>query len=110
MSFLGHVEATPLSKKDGNQRAKTFNIPSLFSDSEHNVRRNLVKLIHPSRSFCVDSTTSEEQKLQNQKYDHLAELDYEFQFFLSPPRVAFLAWGDFQARSRFARSTIPEDK
>ena len=22
----------------------------------------------------------------------------------------FLAWGDFQARSRFARSTIPEDK
>ena len=29
---------------------------------------------------------------------------------LSPPRLAFLAWGDFQARSRFARLTIPEDK
>ena len=31
--------------------------------------------------------------------------------FLSPRRVSpFLAWGDFHARSRFARSTIPEDK
>ena len=29
---------------------------------------------------------------------------------LSPPRLAFLAWGDFQARSRFARSTTPEEK
>ena len=27
-------------------------------------------------------------------------------FSLSPPRLAFLAWGDFHARSRFARSTI----
>ena len=25
-------------------------------------------------------------------------------------RLAFLAWGDFHARSRFARSTIPEEK
>ena len=25
-------------------------------------------------------------------------------------RHAFLAWGDFHARSRFARSTIPEEK
>ena len=31
-------------------------------------------------------------------------------FSLSPPRLAFLAWGDFHARSRFARSTIPEEK
>ena len=31
--------------------------------------------------------------------------------FLSPRRVPpFLAWGDFHARSRFARSTIPEEK
>ena len=31
--------------------------------------------------------------------------------FLSPRRVSpFLARGDFQARSRFARSTIPEEK
>ena len=30
---------------------------------------------------------------------------------LSPRRVSpFLAWGDFHARSRFARSAIPEDK
>ena len=29
---------------------------------------------------------------------------------LSPPRLAFLPWGDFHARSRFARSTIPEEK
>ena len=27
-----------------------------------------------------------------------------------PPRLAFLAWGDFHARLRFARSTIPEEK
>ena len=25
-------------------------------------------------------------------------------------RLALLEWGDFQARSRFARSTIPEEK
>ena len=31
-------------------------------------------------------------------------------FSLSPPRLAFLAWDDFHARSRFARSTIPEEK
>ena len=31
--------------------------------------------------------------------------------FLSPRRVSpFLAWGDFHARSRFARPTIPEEK
>ena len=31
--------------------------------------------------------------------------------FLSPRRVSpFLAWGDFHARSRFARSTLPEEK
>ena len=29
---------------------------------------------------------------------------------ISPPRVAFLAWGDFHAPSRFARSAIPEEK
>ena len=31
-------------------------------------------------------------------------------FFLSPPSVAFLTWGDFHARSCFARCTIPEEK
>ena len=31
--------------------------------------------------------------------------------FLSPRRVSpFLAWGDFHARSRLARPTIPEEK
>ena len=29
---------------------------------------------------------------------------------LSDRRDPFLAWGDFHARSRFARSTIPEEK
>ena len=31
-------------------------------------------------------------------------------FHLSSPRLAFLAWGDFHMRLRFARSTIPEEK
>ena len=31
-------------------------------------------------------------------------------FSLSPPRVAFSRVGDFHARSRFARSPIPEEK
>ena len=31
-------------------------------------------------------------------------------FSPSPPRLAFLAWDDLHARSRFARSTIPEEK
>ena len=31
--------------------------------------------------------------------------------FLSPLRVSpFLAWSDFHARPRFARSTVPEEK
>ena len=35
----------------------------------------------------------------------------ERKIFLSPRRVSpFLAWGDFHAPSRFARSTIPEEK
>ena len=35
----------------------------------------------------------------------------ESKIFLSPRRVSpFLAWGDFHARSRFARSTILEEK
>ena len=29
---------------------------------------------------------------------------------LSPPRLAFLAWGNFHARSRFTWATIPEEK
>ena len=29
---------------------------------------------------------------------------------LSFPRIAFLAWGDFHMRSRFARSTLHEEK
>ena len=32
--------------------------------------------------------------------------DYRLDYRVSP----FLAWGDFHARSRFARSTIPEEK
>ena len=28
----------------------------------------------------------------------------------TPPSLAFLAWADFYTRSRFARSTIPEEK
>ena len=31
-------------------------------------------------------------------------------FSLSPPRLTFLAWGDFNARSRFARSSYPWGK
>ena len=31
-------------------------------------------------------------------------------FSLSPSPLTFLAWVDFHARSRFPRSTIPEEK
>ena len=31
-------------------------------------------------------------------------------FSLSPPRLAFLVWGDFHVSSCFARSSIPEEK
>ena len=34
----------------------------------------------------------------------------EKNFSLPPPRVSFSRVGDFHARSRFARSTIPEEK
>ena len=45
--------------------------------------------------------------------DRNGRYSYPFIYFifLSPRRVPpFLAWGDFHARSRFARSTIPEEK
>ena len=50
--------------------------------------------------------------LQNQsavKRSKIRALSVVPHFFLSPPRLAFLAWGDFHARSRFARSTFPEE-
>ena len=31
-------------------------------------------------------------------------------FYLSRPRLAFLGWGNFHMRLRFARSTLPEEK
>ena len=41
---------------------------------------------------------------------HKDEIDQKKKI-LPPRRVSpFLAWNDFHARSRFARSTIPEDK
>ena len=62
-------------------------------------------------------------KLQMERFVS-RDLDYEWSpFFLRdsrasetrarvkiPPREKRLAWGDFHARSRFARSTIPEEK
>ena len=68
-------------------------------------------------------------KERSQHKDIVVTLDYEWSpFFLRDSRASetrarvkitprekggkggFLAWGDFHARSRFARSTIPEEK
>ena len=38
-----------------------------------------------------------------------ATVSFSCHFSLSPPNLAFLVWGDLHARSRFARSTIPEE-
>ena len=38
-----------------------------------------------------------------------ATVSFWCHFSLSPPNLAFLMWGDLHARSRFARSTIPEE-
>ena len=38
-----------------------------------------------------------------------SERNADAQFSLSPPRLTSLAWGDFHARLRFARSTIHEE-
>ena len=51
--------------------------------------------------------------LQNQsavKRSKIRALSVVPHFSLSPPRLAFLAWGDFHARSRFARSYYPWGK
>ena len=39
-----------------------------------------------------------------------AAVSFWCHFSLSPPNLAFLVWGDLHACSRFARSTIPEEK
>ena len=38
-----------------------------------------------------------------------ATVSFSCHFSLSLPNLAFLVWGDLHARSRFARSTIPEE-
>ena len=54
------------------------------------------------------------ERAKREKRRHAAgrEKDEGLQtIFLSPRRVSpFLAWGDFHACSRFARSTIPKEK
>ena len=59
-----------------------------------NKRRSAVKI----NSLAFDSTL----------YSDCCGL--RLNFSLPPPRLAFLACGDFHARSCFARSTIPEEK
>ena len=54
-----------------------------------------VKFVFPSKSIILLSTSNEIPSL----------------IFLSPHCMSpFLAWGDFHVRSRFAHSTIPEEK
>ena len=46
-----------------------------------------------------------------EKRRHAAGREKNEGLFLSPRRVSpFLAWGDFHARSRLARSNMPEEK
>ena len=52
-------------------------------------------------------------KIIQEKYRKSRENDLEKNvsyIFLSPPRLTFLAWGDFHARSQFACSTNPQEK
>ena len=66
--------------------------------------------------FFRDSRASEMQARENHPTRQKATPDRERKkwgslIFLSPHRVLpFLAWGDFHACLRFARSTIPEQK
>ena len=73
------------------------------------------KISSPS-FFFRDSRASEMQARENHPTRQKATPDRESKkwgslIFLSPRRVLpFLAWGDFHACLRFARSTIPEQK
>ena len=54
------------------------------------------------KRLCADLTRDITLKHRNLiLFVVISDLDYEGRF---------LAWGDFHARSRFARSTIPEEK
>ena len=67
----------------------------------------------PIAFFLRDSSTSETRarlKIAPREKGETRRGESNLNFSLSPPRLAFLSWGDFQACSRFARSTIPEGK
>ena len=57
-------------------------------------------------AFCRLFHSEREQRISSKAWT----LSVVPHFSLSQPRLAFLAWVDFHARSRFARSTIPEEK
>ena len=60
----------------------------------------LIFLVHPHAS-------GRENQHRRERLDAAAR---EKNFYLPPPRLVFLVWDDFHARSRFASSTIPEKK
>ena len=71
-----------------------LNMKKLFECSQVHATRKYNWLVYNKSALCR-SASPEKEKL----------------IFLSPRRVSpFLAWGDFLERSRFARSTIPEEK
>ena len=88
---------TPLARPDAAGREKNEGPqtkPKLFT--------LLLKESHWMRLIDLKGDTN--FTLQNQSAVRGQKLG------LCPPRLEFFAWGDFHARSRFASSTIPDEK
>ena len=77
---------------------------------DHQVGRAVYRL-RAVPFFISDSRASEMRThMKNHPTRERGDAAVSECFSLSSPRLAFFAWGDFDARSRFAPATIPEEK
>ena len=103
VKILSFHPEDPLSKVSVTFRAQNQIFKSKYKQKDC---RSWLRLQVVPTFFLRDSRASE---MQAHIKINLSEKRWHI--FLSPRRMSpFLVWGDFHACSRFARSTIPEEK
>ena len=74
----------------------------------------VILLDYESSAFFLGDSKSEQNASARENHPTRERRDAAVRekphFSLFPPRLTFLAWGDFQEHSSFARSTIPEGR
>ena len=116
MNIFGKRSDLPFSRKSDRKKEKS----TVSITHEQNIICSQTVGWHCARLqvvphfFLRDSRASETRasvKITPPEKGETRWGEREMIIFLSPRRVSpFLAWGDFHARSRLARSTIPKEK